>query len=44
MLFTVVLEALFRHFRKGSPWELFYADDLILLAESKEISLEKINI
>ena len=27
LLFTIVLEALSRHFRKGLPWELFYADD-----------------
>ena len=27
LLFTIVLEALSRHFRKGLPWALFYADD-----------------
>ena len=44
LLFTIVLEALSRHFRKGLPWELFYADDLVLLAESREILMEKIMI
>ena len=44
LLFTIVLEALSRHFRKGLPWELFYADDLVLLAESREILMEKIKI
>ena len=44
LLFTIVLEALSRHFRKGLPWELFYADDLVLLAESRDILMEKIKI
>ena len=44
LLFTIVLEALSRHFRKGLPWELFYADDLVLLAESREKLMEKISI
>ena len=44
LLFTIVLEALSRHFRKGLPWDLFYADDLVLLAESREILMEKIKI
>ena len=44
LLFTVVLEALSRHVRKGLPWELFYADDLVLLAEYREILMEKIKI
>ena len=44
LLFRIVLEALSRHFRKGLPWELFYADDLVLLAESREILMEKIKI
>ena len=44
LLFTIVLEALSRHFRKGLPLELFYADDLVLLAESREKLMEKISI
>ena len=44
LLFTIVLEALSKHFRKGLPWELFYADDLVLLAESREVLMEKISI
>jgi hypothetical protein len=42
LLFTVVLEALSEEFREGLPWELLYADDLALLAESKEELLVKI--
>ena len=40
--FIIVLEALSRSFRGGLPLELLYADDLVLLAESKELLLEKI--
>jgi len=39
-----VLEALSRHFRKGLPWEVFYADNLALLAESREFLMEKFSI
>ena len=44
LLFTIVLQALSRHFRKSLPWELFCADDFVLLAESREILMEKIKI
>ena len=40
LLFTIELEALSGHFRQGLPWELFYADDLVLLAESREILMK----
>jgi hypothetical protein len=36
LLFIIVLEALSRNSRVGLPWELLYADDLVLLAESEE--------
>ena len=42
LLFIIVLEALSRSFREGLPLELLYADDLVLLAESEELLLEKI--
>jgi len=32
----MVLEALLRNFSTGLPWELLYADDLVLIAESME--------
>ena len=35
LLFILVLEALSRKFRVGLPWELFYADDLALIADSE---------
>ena len=39
--FTIVLEALSGDIRVGCPWELLYADDLVLMAESMEELVEK---
>ena len=36
LLFIIVLEALSREFRRGLPWELLYADDLLLMSDSIE--------
>ena len=36
LLFIIALEALSREFRTGLPWELLYADDLVLMADSIE--------
>ena len=36
LLFILVLEALSREFRTGVPWELLYADDLVIIAKSLE--------
>ncbi|KAI8496011.1 hypothetical protein Bbelb_264270 [Branchiostoma belcheri] len=36
LLFILVLEALSREFRTGLPWELLYADDLVVIADSLE--------
>ena len=36
LLFIIVLEALSRDFRVGVPWELFFADDLVIIADSLE--------
>ena len=44
LLFTIVLEALSRELTEGLPWELLYADDLALLAESKAELLDKIRV
>jgi hypothetical protein len=43
LLFIIVLEALSNSFRCGLPWELLYADDLVLIAESEKSLLEKIS-
>ena len=42
LLFIIVLEALSREFREGLPMELLYADDLVLVAETEELLLEKL--
>ena len=42
LLFIIVLEALSREFRTGCPWELLYADDLMIRAESMEELLVKV--
>ena len=34
LLFILVLEALSREFRTGVPWELLYADDLVIIADT----------
>ena len=44
LLFNIVLEALSKEFREGLPWEMLYADDLALLAESREQVLEKVKL
>src|SRR3989442_15809075 len=40
ILFNIVMQAIAENFKKGLPWELLYADDLVLLAESR-LELEK---
>ena len=42
LLFIIALEALSTKFRKWLPYELLYADDLVLIAESEELLMEKI--
>ena len=41
LLFIIVLEALSKELRVGLPWELFYADDLCLIAETEEELVSK---
>src|SRR5881296_208896 len=35
ILFDLVMQAIADNFKKGLPWELLYADDLMLMAESR---------
>ena len=41
LLYIIVLEALSTEFRIGVPWELLYADDLVLIAESEDKLINK---
>ena len=36
LLFIIVLEALSRDSRVGCPWDIFYADDLVITAETPD--------
>jgi len=42
LLFVIVMEMISRELRAGLPLELMYADDLILMAQSKESLRDKI--
>jgi len=42
LLFIIVLEALSKRFREGLPTELLYADDLVLIAITREQLMEKL--
>ena len=44
LLFILVLEALSRQFRTGVPWELLYADDLAVMADSLEECLARLKV
>ena len=41
LLFILVLEALSQEFRTGVPWELLYADDLVVIADTLEECITK---
>ena len=41
LIFIVVLGAISRAFRVGLPWELLYADDLALAAETEVLDMLK---
>ena len=36
LLFIIVMDVISREIRGGLPWELLFADDLVLIAESEE--------
>jgi len=43
LLFVIVMEVLSREFRVALPWELLYADDLVVIAETEDDLLKKLN-
>jgi len=43
LLFLIVMEAISREFRVALPWELFYADDLVVIAETEEHLIKRLN-
>jgi hypothetical protein len=42
LLFIIVMDALSKEIKEGLPWELLYADDLVLMAESEEELADKL--
>ena len=42
LLFVIVMEVVTREVREGLPWELLYADDVVLMAKSEAELKEKI--
>jgi len=43
LLFVIVMEAMSREFRVALPWELLYADDLAVMAETEEELIKRLN-
>ena len=43
LLFLIVMEAISREFRVALPWELLYADDLAVIAETEEELIKRLN-
>jgi len=43
LLFVIVTEAISREFRVALPWELLYADDLVVIAETEEHLIQRLN-
>jgi len=43
LLFVIVTEAICREFRVALPWELLYADDFVVIAESEEDLINRLN-
>jgi len=39
----IVTEAISREFRVDLPWELLYADDLVVIAETEEELIKRLN-
>jgi len=43
LLFVIAMEALSREFRVALPWELLYADDLVVIAETEDDLIKRLN-
>jgi len=43
LLFLIVMEALSRVFGVALPWELLYADDLVVIAEAEDDLIKEFN-
>jgi len=43
LLFVIVMEALSGEFRVALPWELLYADDLVVMTETEDDIIKRLN-
>ena len=43
LLFVIVMEAISTEFRVALPWELLYADDLAVIAETEKELIKRLN-
>jgi len=43
LLFVIVMDAISREFRVALHWELLYADDLVVIAETEEDLIKTLN-
>jgi len=43
LLFVIVMESISREFRVALPWELLYADDLVVIAKTEEDLINRLN-
>ena len=43
LLIVIVMETISREFRVALPWELLYADDLAVIAETEEELIKRLN-
>ena len=43
LLFVMVMEALSTEFRVALPWELLYVDDLVVIAETEDDLIKRLN-
>jgi len=43
LLFVIVMEALCRQFRVAFSWELLYADELVVIAETEDDLIKRLN-
>ena len=43
LLFVIVIEAIPMEFRVALPWELLFADDLAVIAETEEELIKRLN-
>ena len=43
LLFVIVMEAISQEFRVALPWELLHADDLVVIAETEDDLIKRLN-